>query len=131
MNDRQKKINALRRHFIFRIAESRGEDDFTSFDKEVLNALDKLRDAYRNVAVSPECASLGFVLKSGKDASSGSFQEVPGCKTIPCFGGKTPYQEEPETICDALPGVCKCSPVQMVKDMLADKQERETNDDAD
>lgn len=123
MNDRQKKINALRRHFIFRIAESQGEDDFTSFDKEVLGTLDKLFDAHRDVTVTPECASLGFVLKS--ESKPG----YSGCLTVPCFSGKMPYQEEPDTICESLPGVCTCSPMRMVEYMVADKQERETNDE--
>lgn len=133
MNDRQKIIAKLKKYFVYECAESpmSHSGEFTQFDEEILAALDKLFDAHRDVVVPPECASLGFVLKS--ESKPEDYRDP--CCTVPCFGGKMPYQKD-WVACSVLfvqDGVCsnECheSPMQRVKDLAGDK--RETNDDAD
>jgi hypothetical protein len=109
MNDRQRRIYDLKDEYCDRLAEGHNKKEFTSFDLDVISALDKLFDAHRDVAVPPECASLGFVLKSE------SKPEYSGCLTVPCLGGKMPYQEEPRIACSNIYGVvCGLSPMRAV-----------------
>ncbi len=124
MNDKQNIITKLKTFFVFHCAESLETHsvEFTSFDKEVLYALDKLFDAHRDVVVPPECASLGFVLQSGIDRS-----KINNCKTVPCYCGKMPYQDDPAVLCPITYEQCVNSPMQMAKDLADDK--RETSDD--
>lgn len=107
MNDRQRKIESLKIFYKRALAENRKNN--TSFDKEVLNALDRLFDAHRDVAVPPECMMLGFILKSKCDGSRSC-----GCLTIPCAGGKMPYQKMPDVLCSEINSSCGRSPYERV-----------------
>lgn len=130
MNDRQKIIQYLITTFKVGYAEGKGTQEFTSFDEEVINALDKLSNAHRDVAVPPECASLGFVLKSEISEISGSVS----CRMVPCWKGKMPYQKDAVSCLKSFVddtesnGICRKSPMQMVKLLAGEK--RETNDEA-
>lgn len=122
MNDKQRRIYDLKDEYLNRLAEGHDKEEFTAFDNEVLNALDKLFNAYRDVTVPPECASLGFVLRS----------EAPGlisCKTVPCTPGcKMPY-EMTLVPCALIQTMCGKSPMQVVQDDKVEDDEQETNDD--
>ncbi len=124
MNDRQTKIMALKDEYYLRLVEGKDADSLTSFDKEVLNALDKLFDAHRDVAVPPECASLGFVLKSAAN--------FIGCKTVPCSPGcKMPFEKK-SVPCALIQTMCDMSPWEMVhggKSNLITPDNLEKNDD--
>lgn len=120
MNDRQTKIMALKDEYCIRLVEGKDADSLTTFDKEVLGALDKLFDAHRDVVVPLECASLGFVLKSEIEFGR------RGCKTVPCCGGKMPYQNEPAVLCSLIYEQCVNSPMQMVKLL---REDQETSDE--
>lgn len=129
MNDRQNRIVKLKKYFVYECAEDGGAEQLTSFDKEVLAVLDKLFDDHRDVTVTPECASLGFVLKSDVEGTERS--HVDPCCTVPCWGGKMPYQKD-ETNCAlgiSMGGVCNESPMQRVKDLVVHKK-LETNDES-
>ncbi len=133
MNDRQRRIYDLKSEYCDRLAEGHDKEQLTPFDEEVISVLDKLFDAHRDVVVPPECASLGFVLKS---KSKPEDYRDPCC-TVPCFSGKMPYEKNVMlcTYCISPPScVCEVSPMQRVKDLgmahLASDR-RETNDDAD
>ena len=124
MNDRQSKLLKLHNYFIHDCAEN--TTHFTSFDYEVISALDKLFDAHRDVAVPPECASLGFVLRSKTNRS-----KTFGCLTVPCAGGKMPYQKMPDTPCNQIGCRCIRSPVERAQMSAAFNagDKREANDD--
>lgn len=121
MNDRQRRIYDLKSEYCDRLAEGHDKEQLTPFDLDVISALDKLFDAHRDVVVPPECASLGFVLKS--ESTPG----CQGCKTVPCYSGKMPYQDDPAVLCSIIYEQCVNSPMQMVKLLAGDK--RETNDE--
>ncbi len=126
MNDRQKIIRALRVYYCETLVED--PIDGSSFDNEVLNALDKLFDAHRDVVVPQECVAIGFVLKSATKPDD----FIDPCSTVPCFGGKMPYQTDKTlcAVCISTGGLCDQSPVQAVKDLSAtSSKKQEASDD--
>lgn len=108
MNNRQAKIIALKDEYCIHLVEGKNADELTSFDKEVLAALDALFVSHRDIEVPPECASLGFVLRSKA--------KFIGCRTVPCSpGGKMPF-EKFTSPCALIQSMCDRSPMQMVQE---------------
>ncbi len=107
-----------------RLAEGKDTQEFTPFDEEVISVLGKLFDAHRDVVVPPECASLGFVLRSETDRS-----KTCGCLTVPCAGGKMPHQKMPDILCYEIGCRCGWSPYEKVMIAQSANDKRETNDD--
>lgn len=112
MNRRQKNLEILKHHYCTSLCED--STDRTEFDNDVIDAIRKLQRQYANspakdYQMTTEEKELGFVIKEGSG--------ILGCCTIPCFGGKMPYQSEPTVGCAIGRTMCDQSPIQCMREV--------------
>jgi hypothetical protein len=68
----------------------------------------KLNEEMGELLRDPELIKLGFVAQQGS--------EKCGCMTIPCMGGKMPYDKNFDVPCVTVGGMCYKSPVEVIQE---------------
>ena len=112
MNKRQRKIEALAIYFKRALAEPKIDGLHSDFNSAVIFALNTLEmqfadDPAIGYEMDKELKELGFHPPGTKG--------ICGCPTIPCFGGKMPYQCEPIVGCAIGQTMCSESPVESMR----------------
>ncbi len=108
MNSEQSRLEKVLQYFL----ENHCDDPIngTKFDSAVIDAIRELQGRFGDSPrplINKECLDLGFVIQD----NSG----IAGCSTVPCFGGKMPYQSEPTVGCAIGRTMCDESPVQSMR----------------
>jgi len=113
-NKNQRKIQALIIYYCRGISKDPETNlyNFSDLDKDIVQALEAVKRQYadnpaKNYQMTAEEKELGFTINNGS---------ISGCCTVPCFGGKMPYQSEPTVGCAIGQTMCDQSPVQCMRE---------------
>ena len=122
MNSEQQKLEKVLQYFLedIPIDQSTKLRNFTEFDKAFIDAIRELQGRFADrqpaegYIITDEMKELGFVIRDGSG--------IAGCPTIPCFGGKMPYQCEPVTMCAIGQTMCDQSPIESMREVKASEE---------
>ena len=113
MNKRQRKIQALKVYYKRALTENKKDGLYSDFDSRVIFALNSLEIEF---ADKPET---GYHRTDEEKELSflpvGTIGTV-GCCTIPCCGGKLPYEKEPCVPCVIHGTMCGQSPIESMRE---------------
>lgn len=113
MNSEQRRVEEVLQYFLKNHCDD--PQNGTKFDCAVIDSIRELQarfadDPAEGYIITDEMKQLGFILKNGNEGKL-----ICGCSTIPCFGGKMPYQNEPEVPCAIGQTMCDESPIQILR----------------